>query len=119
MGEYEAIKKDLADVKSDVRESLAGMRSDIKELTKALGELIRLDGDLGRVADMASRIGKEVDELAGLMRTQQVENDRRLRALETQQAGNNKSVGLFDGLVKYAVTLLFGLAIGAAMRGGV
>ncbi len=113
--DVEAIKEDLDELKREVRDSISGMRSDIKELAKALHELIRLDGDLSRVADITNRIGKQVDDLFRLLRTETNALDQRLRTVENKLAGNGKSVDLFDALVKHALTLLFGLAIGGGV----
>lgn len=115
MSEYELIKRDLVEVRKEMRETLTGVRSEIKELAQALRDLIRLDGDLTRVADMTARVGKEIDELASLMRVQYTDTDKRLRSLETTQAGNNKSVGLFDGLVAHVLSLAVGLVVGAVV----
>lgn len=113
--EVDAIKEDLAELKTEVRESLKGIHTDLKELANALHELIRLDGDIGRVADMTHRIGKEVDDLFRLFRTEFGKLDTRLRTVETAQAGNTKSVGLFDSLVKYGMSLLMGAALGVTV----
>jgi transposase len=113
--EVDSIKQDLADVKREVRDSLNGMRSDVKELAKALHELIRLDGDLGRVADLTNRIGKQVDEIAAMWRSEKAEIDRRLRLLETAQALNTQSASLFDWLVRNALTIMVSGVIGAAV----
>lgn len=110
--EVQAIKDDLSALKQEMHTSLAGVSTEVKELTKALRQLIRLDGDLGRVADLANRIGKEVDGLATLMREQFLHYDERLRKVENNQAGNNKSVTLFDGLVRHGLALMLGMAVG-------
>jgi hypothetical protein len=108
MTEVDAIKSDLQALKTEVRDELSGMRSDLKDLAKALHELIRLGGDLGRVADLANRIGKEVDQLATRVRDDKEKTDGRLQALEIAQAGNAKSVGLFDKLVTHGLSLIVG-----------
>ncbi len=113
--EVDAIKEDLVDLKKEVRDSLSGMRSDLKELAKALHELIRLDGDLGRVADLANRIGREVDELAKLWRTEKEALNTRVGAIEIQMAGNSKSVGLFDGVVKHSLVAVLSGGVGATL----
>lgn len=115
MSEIDAIKQDLAELKTEVKDSLSGMRSDIKELAAALRDLIRLDGDLGRVADMANRIGKQVDDLFQLLRSEVAALDLRLRTVETSQAGNSKSVGLFDSLVRHGLLVVVSGGIGAAL----
>lgn len=102
--EMDAIKRDLSDLRNELRESIGGLRADIKEIAKAFHELVRLDGDIGRVADVVSRLGKEMDDLS-----------RRMRTLELDQAGNTKSVGLFDWIVRNALTVIISGAIGAAV----
>jgi chromosome segregation ATPase len=118
VGEVDAIKQDLSELRNEMRESYSGLRSDLKELAKALRELIRLDGDIGRVADLAQRIGKEVDDLAALMRADRQELDKRLRTLEQAQVGNSKSAGLVDWLVRHTLSMAIGAAFGAAVIKG-
>ncbi|MDZ7804333.1 hypothetical protein [Thiohalophilus sp.] len=113
--EIDAIKQDSSEIRDEMRTSITGVRSDLKELTSALHDLIRLDGELNRVADLTGRIGTEVDSLARLMRKEHGSFDARLRSLEVGQAGNDKSVGLFDDWVRYGGFVIVGLVVGGVV----
>ena len=61
-GEIQEIERKVEALRSEVGAQFAGVRSDLKEVSQALRDLIRLDGDLKRQNDALLRIGKQVDE---------------------------------------------------------
>lgn len=115
MSEVEALKEDMAELKNEVRDSLAGIHSDLKSLSEAFRDLVRLDGDINRVATTVDRIGKEVDELFAMLRSETKALDERLRKVENNVASNNKSVDLYDDWARYAGFVIIGLIIGGAV----
>jgi len=54
-----------------LRQELKGLREDVRALAGKLESVIRLEGDLQRHADLAARIGRQVDE-----------HEKRLRYME-------------------------------------
>jgi len=97
---------ELDDFKRDVSNQFAGVRSDIKELTSALRDLIRLDGDIKRQSDAVGRIGREVED-----------HEDRIRALEVTGAGTKKTVSLMDKVLERGALLVVGAFIMKAVSG--
>lgn len=108
MAQIEQMQQDLTEFKADVRGQFDGVRADLRELTQALRELIRLDGDIRRIDDKVIRIGAEVDD-----------HENRLREMEKSDAAQTRSVGLFDWLLRHALGILVGGAITAVLLKGV
>lgn len=52
----------LESFREEVNSRFVEVRSDIRELTKALRDLIRLDGDIKRIQDQMLRLSKVVDQ---------------------------------------------------------
>jgi hypothetical protein len=59
--DIETVERKVEELRSEVGRQLGGVREELKELTKALRDLIRLDGDMKRTNDALIRIGKQVD----------------------------------------------------------
>lgn len=97
-------KTELNQFKNEVRLQMEGVRADLKDLTKALRELIRLEGSLNGLAKIVERLGRENDD-----------QEKRLRQIEIGAAGTSKSVGLFDGMVKHVFVLVIGATVGAVL----
>lgn len=75
----EALDAKFEKLRHSVDEQFGGVRKELKELTQALRDLIRLDGDLKRQNDAIVRIGRQVDDHENQLRDiQQV----RLPAIE-------------------------------------
>lgn len=90
MSDVDALERRFEGLQSDVR----GLRSDMKDVAVALRDLVHVD--------------KKV-----------IDHEKRLRALEISQAGNTKSVNLFDWLVRYgAATVIGGVITFAFMASG-
>lgn len=81
----DALKKELDELKGDVTDQLKGVRSDLKDLTMALRELIRLDGDMKRQNDLLIRVAKQVDGL-----------EIRVRTLEVNGSVNSTRIGFSE-----------------------
>jgi hypothetical protein len=86
--------------KKDVSDQFAGVRSDIKDLTKALRDLIILDGDIKRQSDVVARVGREVED-----------HEKRIRSLEVTGAGTKKTVTLMDKVFERGALLLIGAVL--------
>lgn len=83
--EVETLERKLEEMRDDVRTQFAEVRDDLKELTKALRELIRLDGDIRRLQDACGRIGRESED-----------HEKRLRALEQTRGADAMTVKHLD-----------------------
>lgn len=86
MSDVEALERAIDDVKKDV----TGMRDDLKEIAVALRDLVHLD--------------KKVTD-----------HEKRIRYIEIRQAGNSKSVGLFDWVVQRALSAAVGAVIATVL----
>lgn len=85
---------ELESFKSDVSRQFDGVRNDLKELTKAMRELIRLEGDIKRTSDALIRIGRQVDD-----------HDERIRALETSDASERVRVSHSERFIWLIISL--------------
>lgn len=97
MNEVDALKKELMDFKAEINKQLSGVRTDLKELTKALRDLIRLEGNIAQLSDLVGRHA-----------TESRDHEKRIRKIEMQLAGTSKSVTLFDQIVRHTVLLVVG-----------
>jgi hypothetical protein len=88
MAEVDNLKQDLNALKVSVNEQFDGVRNDLKELTSALRDLIRLDGDIKRVQDAVHRIGTQVDD-----------HETRLRGVETVGSVNHSRTSAAEKLI--------------------
>lgn len=68
----QSVERKLDDFRREVRGRMDTVGEELKELTKALRDLIRLDGDIRRIQDAVGRIGRQADD-----------HEERMRALET------------------------------------
>lgn len=68
----QTVESKLDDFRVEVRKRMDTVGDELRELTKALRELIRIDGDIRRIQDAVGRIGRQVDD-----------HEERTRALET------------------------------------
>lgn len=110
--ELKDLEQKLETFRSEVGERFDRVHDDLKDLTKALRDLIRLDGDIRRLQDAIGRIGRESGD-----------HEKRLRVLEEATAGQRVKVGVigrgqllifstiaaaagavFSGVVVYALT---------------
>lgn len=98
MADVDELKRNLDALRENVNEQFSGVREDIKELTAAFRELIRMDGDLKRVNDAMSRIGKQVDD-----------HEERLRRMENGQAADSVRVGTSERMFWIIVTGVVGV----------
>ncbi len=85
-----ALDSKIEALRGNFTNQFIGMRTDIKELTQALRELIRLDGDLKRQNDAIGRIGRQVD--GHDERLHEIEAVR-LPSIEAARAETKVSVG--------------------------
>lgn len=83
-----ALDNKVENLRRDVSQHLAGVRNDIKDLTAALRELIRLDGEMKRQNDAVARIGRQVDK-----------QEERLHEIETVRLPALEVGGVKTGVV--------------------
>lgn len=108
MTDVAALESKVENLSRDVTNQLSGVRTEIKELTSALRDLIRMDGEIKNVNVLVARIGREVDD-----------HEKRLRELEKNSIANSLKIGtgeriywmlalvslnVFTGVVVYWVT---------------
>ena len=75
---------DLVEQKVDtLTATVFGLRDEVKELTKALRELIRIDGDIKRLSEAIGRIGGESEDHEARLRVLESRGGRRMEALIT------------------------------------
>lgn len=108
-GEYNQVRSELRDLRRDVTTRL-------DKLTEALQEMVRIDGVLARQNDALTRIGRQVDDHEGRIRTLETGGAARSGADDVRWglsswAGNLVMVsasglvaGLIVGLVVYSLT---------------
>ncbi len=82
MSDVAALESKFESHSRAVNGQLSGVRNDIKELTKALRDLIRIDGEIKNIVTLVSRIGSEVDDHEG-----------RVRVLEKSNVVNSIKIG--------------------------
>lgn len=83
-----ALDNKVETLRRDVSQHLAGVRNDIKDLTAALREMIRLDGEIKRQNDAVGRIGRQVDK-----------QEERLHEIETVRLPALEVGGVKTGVV--------------------
>jgi len=98
MTDIAILESKLENLSQEVGSQLQGVRSDIKDLTKALRDLIRMDGEIKNVAALVSRIGDEVDD-----------HEERMRILEKHSLVNSVKIGA--GERTYWMLAVFGLNV--------
>lgn len=107
MTEITALESKVESLSQNVNSQLSGVRTDIKELTSALRDLIRMDGEIKNISLLVNRIGGEVDD-----------HEERMRKLEQHSIVNSVKIGagervywmlalvalnVFTGVVVYTV----------------
>jgi len=75
VNDLQSLDKKLETFRGEIGERFDRVHDDLKELTKALRDLIRLDGDIRRLQDAIGRIGRATDD-----------HETRLRAVEAAAA---------------------------------
>lgn len=87
------VRTELRTFKAEVNTKLDTVSSEIKELTRALRELIRLDGDIRRQNDALARIGRQVDD-----------HEVRLRRVEIEDSKQGARIGYSERWIWMAAT---------------
>lgn len=91
----------LESLRGEVRAGLGELRGDVKELTAALRELVRIDGETKRQNDALRRIGVQTDD-----------HEKRLRVVERGDARAQADLQHHDRRVTWIYTIA-----GAALSG--
>lgn len=94
MTEIAALDHKIETLRTDVNTQLTGLRSDVKELTKALRDLIRMDGEIKNLSTLISRIAGEVDD-----------HESRLRKLEQNSTINTVKLGTGERLFWFLLSI--------------
>lgn len=97
------MSEELNEFKTEVRTQFKEVRKGIADLTDALRELVRVDGNVLRIEEKVDRMGEEVDD-----------HEARIRVLE------EKPGRMFEVLIQRLVLLAAGGAFGyvASLFGG-
>lgn len=102
--ETQAVQKIVEDLRKEVSGRFDSMQEDIKELTKALRDLIRIDGDIRRLQDSVGRIGRETED-----------HEKRVRLLEGSGVATQSDIKHADRqswlLITAAASLLTALVV--------
>ena len=102
-------EKKLDDFRKEVREQMSSVGDELKELTKALRDLIRLDGDIRRIQDAVGRIGRQADDHEIRV--------RRIESLCQSQEGSVKNISNIQMMFMAAGFSFIGaLVTGLVMR---
>jgi len=96
MSDVTALDQKIETLRSEVTTQLRTVSSDMKELTRALRELIRLDGDIKNLSTLVTRVGGQVDD-----------HEKRLRRVETSSTVNTVKVGSSERFFWIAGAALF------------
>lgn len=104
MADADDLKTDMESFKKSINGQLEGVKQELRELTNALRELIRIDGDIKRVQDAMSRIGRQVDDHE--IRVRKVENSGSVNATRLSSAERVIWLAIMFavGVIQYAVT---------------
>jgi len=94
-------ERKLEDFREETKERFNEIRSDIKELTLALRELIRLDGDIKRLNEVVERIGDQVKT-----------NSQDIGLLKIATARSSVTVGVHERWFWVGVSFIFAVAGG-------
>ena len=96
-GDVNVGREELDEFKAEVRHRFDRVHEDLKEMTQALRELVRLDGNIKRLEEAVGRIGDEVRD-----------QEKRLRTLEHRGAGTAKTIGGVEVFARYAAAAVAG-----------
>ena len=102
--EIQAVEEKVEFLRTELGRRFDTVQEELKELTKALRDLIRLDGDIRRLQDAVGRIGRETED-----------HEKRLRTLEGSGAATQATVKHADRqswlIITAAASLLSGLVV--------
>jgi len=90
---------DMDALRRDFNAQMGGIKSDLKEMTRALTELIRLDGEMKAQNGALNRIGRQVDD-----------HETRIRTTEVHSSVNKSQVSNNERIIWIIVTGLISLA---------
>lgn len=101
MSTIENVERNLEAFRNEVNGRFEALQSEIRELTSALREQVRIDGEIKRVNDALARMGKQLDKLE----ERGEEIDVRLRNVEQSGAANKTEVRHLDRLAWLPITI--------------
>lgn len=78
----------------EVKSQLGVVNVELRELTKALRDLIRLDGDIRRLQDAVGRIGRETED-----------HEKRLRVIESRGTAQTVTLGFWQSAARVGTTI--------------
>lgn len=94
MSTIENVERNLEVFRKEVNGRFEALQSEIRELTSALREQVRIDGEIKRVNDALARMGKQIDKLEA----RGDDADQRLRNVEQSGAARQSEVRYLDRL---------------------
>jgi len=86
-----------AATREDLDQLRASLEKKIDGLTEALRDLIRIDGDMKRIQDAQSRIGRQVDD-----------HETRLRVVEIAQPSAKRASRFMDKIPEWLISASLG-----------
>lgn len=109
MTTIENVERNLDAFRSEVNGRFEALQTEIRELTSALREQVRIDGEIKRVNDALARMGKQLDKLE----ERGEDADERLRNVEQSGAAHRTEVRHLDRLTWLPYTLVGSVLSGA------
>lgn len=111
MTTIENVERGLEVFRSEVNGRFEALQAEIRELTNALREQVRIDGEIKRVNDALSRMGKQIDK----QEERGGEVEARLRNVEQSAVSHKTEVRHLDRLawlpITAAVSVITGLVV--------
>ncbi len=106
--ELSVMERKMEALRKDVTRQLDGVRVDIRELTKALRDLIRLDGNIKNVTETVHRMTNQLDDIE--LRLREVEKTGLVANVKMTFGGRvlmmaaGAGLSVVTGVITYMVT---------------
>jgi carbamoylphosphate synthase small subunit len=89
----------MEELRKEMNAQMSSLRDEIKHMTRALTELIRLEGEMKAQTGALTRIGRQVDD-----------HETRIRVTEVNGSVNQSQVSSNERIIWIVVTSLISLA---------
>lgn len=101
----DALNKKIDVINSHFAKEFDGVRADLKDLTRALRDLIRLDGKIENLTTLVTRVGIDVDD-----------HEKRMREIETREAASTVRLGSSERFLWLLASILMSTATGLIVK---
>lgn len=101
MSTIENVERNLEAFRKEVNGRFEALQAEIRELTTALREQVRIDGEIKRVNDALARMGRQLDKLEGNNEAL----EERVRQVEQSGVAHKTEVRHLDRLAWLPITL--------------